>query len=69
MKDGMDELVSRFARQGHPSVEELIAAQRLTFPRDPHDLLGNFWPEDETLDDFLALLREWRGHTKTDPAA
>lgn len=57
------------SRQGHPSGEELIAAQALRFPRDPKDLLGNFWPEEESIDDFLAAMREWRGHAKTDPAA
>jgi hypothetical protein len=69
MKDAMDELVRKYSRQGHPSVEELIAAQGLTFPRDPRDLLGNFWPEEESTDDFLAAMRDWRGHAKTDPAA
>jgi hypothetical protein len=42
MKDAMDELVQKYSRQGHPSAEELIAAQGLTFPRDPQDLLGNW---------------------------
>jgi len=41
----------------------------LTFPRDPKDLLGSFWPEEESIDDFLAAMREWRGHAKTDPAS
>ena len=52
-----------------PNFGELIAAQGLTFPRDPKDLLGNFWPEEESIDDFLSAMREWRGHAKTDPAA
>jgi hypothetical protein len=50
-------------------VEELIAGQGARFPRDPRDLLGAFWPEKESIDDFLTALREWRGHTRTDPAA
>ncbi|MGA2591735.1 MAG: hypothetical protein ABSH32_17620 [Bryobacteraceae bacterium] len=65
----MNELIRRFSRQGHPSAEELIAAQGLTFPRAPKDLLGDFWPEEESIDGFLAAMREWRGHAKTDPAA
>ncbi|MGA2272836.1 MAG: hypothetical protein ABSH00_04720 [Bryobacteraceae bacterium] len=69
MKDAMDELVQKYSRQGRPSAEELIAAQGLTFPRDPKELLGDFWPEEESIDDFLAAMREWRGHAKTDPAA
>jgi hypothetical protein len=47
----------------------LAAAQGLTFPRDPTDLLGDFWPEEESIDDFLAEMRAWRGRAKTDPAA
>jgi len=69
MRDAMDELAKRPSRQGHPSVDELIAAQGLTFPRDPKDLLGSFWPEEESIDDFLTAMREWRGHAKSDPAA
>ncbi|MGB7759613.1 MAG: hypothetical protein WBL61_07290 [Bryobacteraceae bacterium] len=65
----MDELVQRHTRHGRPSAEELIAAQGLAFPRDPKDLLGDFWPEGESIDDFLAAMREWRGHARTDPAA
>ena len=62
-------LADKYIREGHPSVEELVAEQQLTSPRDPHDLLGDFWPEEESIDDFLTAMKEWRGHTKTDPAA
>jgi hypothetical protein len=44
----------------------LIAAQGLIFPRD---LPGNFWPGEKSIEDFLAAMREGRGHAKTDPAA
>lgn len=30
-------------------------------------LHGNFWPEDESIEEFLEILYEWRGHTRTDP--
>jgi len=69
VKNAMNELVQEYSRAGHPTAEELIGAQGLTFPRDPQDLLGNFWPEEESADEFLAAMREWRGHAKTDPAA
>jgi len=59
----------KYAHSGHPSIEELMDAQRVTFPRDPRDFLGEFWPEEESIDDFLAALYEWRGRVKTDPAA
>jgi hypothetical protein len=59
----------KYTREGHPTIEELIAQQSVEFPRDPTVLLGDFWPEDESIDDFLSAMREWRGHTKNDPAA
>jgi hypothetical protein len=62
-------LAEKYMREGHPTVDELIADQRVAFLRDPNDLVGDFWPEEESIDDFLVALREWRGHTKTDPAA
>jgi hypothetical protein len=54
----MDELLEKHIRQGHPTVEALIEAQGVSFPRDPRDLLGNFWPEEESIDEFLAAMRE-----------
>jgi hypothetical protein len=69
MKGAMAELAHKYSRKGHPSAEELIAAQGLTFPRDPKDLLGDFWPEEESVEDFLAEMRAWRGRAKTGPAA
>jgi len=63
------DLTRKYAHAGHPSIEELMAAQGVTFPREPRDFLGNCWPEDESIDDFLAALHDWRGHVKNDPAA
>jgi hypothetical protein len=54
------------AAKGHPSIEQLKAAQGTIPISDPRELLGDFWPEEENIDDFLAALREWRGHTETD---
>ena len=65
MKRAIDELVQKYVRQGHPTAEELVQAQGLTFPRDPRELVGDFWPEEESIDDFLDVLREWRGHATT----
>ena len=59
----------RYASAGHPTIEELKQAQGTTPTDDPHELLGDFWPEEEDIDDFLATLREWRGHAKNDRAA
>jgi len=32
-------------------------------------LHGDFWPEEELIEDFLTALHEWRGHKRSDPAA
>jgi hypothetical protein len=59
----------KYARAGHPSIEELVAEQGTRFRADPAELLGDFWPEEESIEDFLSALREWRGHGKSDRAA
>ncbi len=56
----MTQLAQRYARSGHPSLEELTAAQGLTFPREPSELLGDFWPQEESTEEFLQALRESR---------
>jgi hypothetical protein len=32
-------------------------------------LHGDFWQEEESVEEFVATFREWRGHTRTDPSA
>ena len=59
----------RHVRRGHPSIEELAREQGVQPVMDAHELLGDFWPEDEAIEDFLAAVREWRGHTRDDRAA
>ncbi len=59
----------KYASAGHPSIEELRLAQGTIPTSDPRELFGDFWPEDENIDDFLAALRGWRGHTEADQAA
>jgi hypothetical protein len=59
----------KYVREGHPAIEELAAEQGVVFPRDPRELLGDFWPEDEGVDVFLRARREWGGHALTVPAA
>jgi hypothetical protein len=54
---------------GHPTVEQLMAEQGTAPITDPATLHGNFWPEEESVEDFLAALDEWRGRKRTDPAA
>jgi len=58
-----------YASSGHPSVEQLMAQQGTGPITDVSMLHGDFWPEEETIEEFLATLREWRGHERTDPSA
>jgi hypothetical protein len=51
------------AARGHPSSEQLMAEQGTGPITDVSKLHGDFWPEDEPIEDFLAALHEWRGHT------
>ncbi len=42
------------------TIEELAAEQGVQPVTDFESLLGDFWPEDETADDFIAAVRAWR---------
>jgi len=52
----------KYAAKGHPSLEQLMAEQGTGPITDVSKLHGDFWPEDEPIEDFLAALHEWRGH-------
>ena len=58
-------VAEKYVRKGHPTIDELAAEQGVVFPRDPLELLGDFWPEEESIGDFLSALREWRGQVPT----
>ena len=58
-----------YSATGHPSVEELLAEQRTGRISDTSVLHGDFWPAEESIEDFLDALHHWRGHKQTDPAA
>jgi hypothetical protein len=55
--------------EANPSLDELIVQQGKGPIADVSVLHGDFWPKEESIEDFLAALHEWRGHKKTDPAA
>lgn len=52
-----------------PTIEEIIAQQGKGPITDPTVLLGDFWPEDQPIEDFIEALHEWRGHNRSDRAA
>jgi len=62
-------VADKYARGGHPSIQELVAEQGTKFRAAPAELLGDFWPEEESIEDFLRELHEWRGHDSSDRAA
>jgi hypothetical protein len=43
-----------------PTPEELAAQQGVSPVANFDALLGDFWPEDESIDDFLETLYRWR---------
>lgn len=58
-----------YASSGHPSIEQLMAEQGTGHITDVSVLHGNSWPEKESVEEFVATIREWRGHKRTDPSA
>jgi hypothetical protein len=41
-------------------LDELAAQQGVGAVTDFESLLGDFWPEDDAVDDFIAAVRTWR---------
>ena len=60
---------SRAEHAASPSFEELAAQQGVTPIDDFETLLGEPAPEDESVEEFSAMLREWRreGSRPTNP--
>ena len=59
----------RYKFYASPSVDDLIAHQGKGPLSDPTILLGDFWPEEEPVEEFPTALHEWRGHNRADRAA
>jgi len=59
----------RYNFDADPSLDEIIAQQGKGPITDLSMLHGDFWPEEESIEEFLAALHEWRGHKRVDPAA
>ena len=49
-----------FMTQPRRTLHELAAEQGVRPVERFEDLLGDFWPEDESVDDFLDAVRRWR---------
>jgi hypothetical protein len=53
----------RFNFEASPTLEELLEQQGKGPVYDLSVFEGG-WPEDEPVEDFIATLREWRGHAR-----
>jgi hypothetical protein len=58
-----------YAASGHPSIEQLMEEQGTGPITDVSVLHGDFWPEEESVEEFVATIREWRGHKRPDSSA
>jgi len=43
-----------------PTIAEIAAQQGVSPIEDIDELLGSFWPENESEEEFLATIRAWR---------
>lgn len=57
----------RYNFRASSSIEELIAQQGKVPITDVSALHGDFRPEEENIEDFIAALHEWRGHKRSGP--
>ena len=57
-----------YAASGHPSIEQLMAEQGTGPITDVSVLHGDFWPEEESVEEFVATIRDWRGHRRPEPS-
>ena len=54
-----------YAFDALPSLEALADAQGVQPIEDIDDLVADFWPEDESIEDFMATIRRWRDEEDT----
>ena len=47
-------------RRAPEELDALAIAQGAPLAARFEDLIGDFWPEDESCDEFIATLRQWR---------
>ncbi|HEX8220693.1 MAG TPA: hypothetical protein VF914_15985 [Chloroflexia bacterium] len=53
-----ESLTAAFYR--HTPLEDLAKQQGVVPVTNPSTLAGDFWPGDETAEEFIAALRQWR---------
>jgi len=53
----------RFNFEANPTLDELLEQQGIG-PISDVSVFAGGWPDDEPVEEFLAALREWRGHAR-----
>ena len=53
---------------GHRTVEQLAAEQGTGTIEDVALLRGDFWPEEDSMEEFLAAPERWRGGEWSEPS-
>ncbi len=48
-----------------PDLDALAREQGVSPIENIDELIGDFWPEDESIDDFAATIRRWRDESDT----
>ena len=56
----MVEILPTYSFWTGTTIDELAKTQGVTPIRSIDDLWGDFWPEDESVDDFIDTIRLWR---------
>ena len=56
----IDPVVPVFGVSATSKLQALAAEQGVSIVTMPDELRGDFWPENEDIDDFLRTLRSWR---------
>jgi hypothetical protein len=59
-EDGVDVVQEALPQRPPEELDALAQAQGAPLAVNFDDLIGDFWPEDETCDDFIATIRQWR---------
>ena len=55
-----EDLFAGLPRRAPEDLDDLARAQGVSLEADFDALVGDFWPEDESCDDFIAAYRSWR---------
>ena len=57
-------ITEEMVQQAREKILRLAEQQGIKPVQNFDDLLGDFWPEDESIDEFVATVRAWRDEEK-----